>query len=172
MKKSLIGCSVVLLALVLTPMVLLIYPWFKLGDVGRCRANLKKIHRALVAYAKKNDGWFPAENNDLRPLFTTKCLNDTDAKLFHCPGRKDVFAGTENVKGSLGSGQTFPPGMSYLYQGGLGLPEEEDPPGRIMWDRSPRHHGGKGINVLYSDGTVKFRKGLSRIRLRRIDPEW
>lgn len=170
MKKTLIGCSVVLLALVVTPMILLIYPCFKLGDVGRCRANLTKIYKALDAYARRNDGWFPADNNDLRPLFVDGYLKETDAELFRCPGVKGALTRTGSIRDSSAWDETFPPGMSYLYQGGLALPEKGKEGRPLLWDRSSRNHRGKGINVLYTDGQVKFvTKGLARLRLRRTD---
>jgi len=169
MKRSLIGCTVVLIALVLIPMFLLIYPYFKLGDVGRCRANLKKIHEALVVYAKENDGWFPPNNNDLRPLLTSHYIQDW--KLFICPGAKKSKSTTmEKMSASTGFGGTFPPGMSYLYQGGLSVPEKDETAKPLMWDRSSRNHRGKGINILRADGAVKFTtKGFSRIRLHKAD---
>lgn len=170
MKKSLIGCSVVLLLVVLTPMFLLIYPYFKLGDVGRCRANLKKIYKALVVYAKENDGWFPPDNNDLKVLFTEDHLDHLkDMKLFFCPGAKGMSPTIGPMGDSTRPGQKFPPGMSYNYQGGL--PEQKKSPKPLMWDRSSGNHRGKGINVLHTDGAVKFKKGLSRIKLRRIDTD-
>ncbi|MDP2898258.1 MAG: B-box zinc finger protein, partial [bacterium] len=70
MKHTLVGCSMVLLALVVIPMLLLIYPMFRLGDIGRCRANLKKLYQeALLIYAEQNNEQFPPDNNDLKPLF-------------------------------------------------------------------------------------------------------
>jgi len=172
MKRWLIGCSVILMALVLTPMFLLIYPCFSLGDIGRCRGNLEKIYEALEAYAEQNDGRFPANNNDLGPLFG-KYLKDSDVKLFHCPGAKGGLAKAKEMRGSTASRGTFPPRMSYIYQGGLSLPEKQEPPKPLMWDRSPGNHRGKGINVLYTDGAVKFKtKGLSRMKLRRINTDW
>jgi hypothetical protein len=170
MKRSLMGCSVVLIGLVLIPLFLLIYPCFKLGDIGRCRANLEKIHGALLVYAKENDGWLPPNNNDLRPLLTGDHLRDW--KLFICPGAKRKSSSTERMSGSTGFGVTFPPGMSYLYQGGLALPEEEKAAKPLMWDRSSQNHRGKGINVLRTDGSVKFRtKGFSRIKLHRVNTD-
>lgn len=164
MKRTLIGCAVVLLALVIIPMFLLIYPMFKLGDIGRCRANLKTIYEeGLLVYAEQNDGWFPPDNNDLKPLFEKNLVKN--AELFRCPGAKGMFGGTG---GATGSAQAFPPGSSYLYQGGLSLPERKEPARPLLWDRSRRNHRDKGINVLRTDGSVRFEtKRLSRIRLRR-----
>ncbi|MDP2896548.1 MAG: hypothetical protein Q8Q12_08305, partial [bacterium] len=69
--------------------------------------------------------------------------------------------------GFQGSG--FPPGSSYLYQGGLSLPGKAERAQPLVWDRSPRNHRGKGINVLRSDGSIRFEtKELSRIRLRKL----
>ncbi len=169
MKRSLIGCSAVLLIVVLTPMFLLIYPCFKLGDVGRCRANLGKIYKALVTYAKEHDGWFPPDNNDLRPLFTEGRRKDT--KWFTCPGGERMSASVESMRPSMGSAETFPPGMSYFYQGGLGLPEEGESAKPLMWDRTSGNHRGQGINVLHTDGHIKFRKGRSGIKLHRMESD-
>ncbi len=167
MKRTLIGCAVVLLVLVVIPMLLLVYPMFKLGDIGRCRDNLKRIYGALTSYAKENDGWFPSDNNDLRPLFEENLLSDFDS--FHCPGTKDMSGGIGDVGGPAASGQTFPPGSSYLYQGGLSLPDKGETALPLLWDRSPRNHRGKGVNVLRADGAVRFEtKELSRIKLRKI----
>ncbi len=167
MKKAMIGCAVVLMALVMIPMVLLIYPMFKLGDIGRCRDNLKRIHRALVTYAEQNDGQFPPDNNGLKPLFTGGCL--ADAGVFRCPGAKGVFGEMGDLASPAASARSFPPGSSYLYQGGLTLPRRGEAYKPLLWDRSTRNHRGKGINVLRTDGNVRFEtKGLSRIRLRRI----
>jgi len=167
MKRTLIGCSVVLLALVTIPMFLLIYPMFKLGDIGRCRANLKGIFEALAVYAEENEGWFPPDNNDLKPLFEQNLVESTE--LFYCPGAKQTLGGMEGGRRLTASPQAFPPGSSYLYQGGLRLRESGKQARPVLWDRSPRNHRGKGINVLREDGAVRFQtKGLSRIRLRTI----
>jgi hypothetical protein len=164
MKRTLIGCSVVLLILVIVPMLLLIYPMFKLGDIGRCRANLKTIYKeALLVYAEENGGWFPPDNNDLKPLFDQGLVKN--AVVFRCPGT-DV--GLHATSDGSGSSQAFPPGSSYLYQGGLRLPDNKESPKPVLWDRSRRNHRGKGINVLRTDGSVKFEtKELSRYRLRK-----
>jgi hypothetical protein len=166
MKHTLVGCSVVLLALVVIPMLLLIYPMFRLGDIGKCRANLKKLYQeALLIYAEQNSEQFPPDNNDLKPLFD-KGLVKT-AELFRCPGVKNSFDEAGGPGGFQGSG--FPPGSSYLYQGGLSLPGKGERAQPLVWDRSPRNHRGKGINVLRSDGSIRFeRKELSRIRLRKL----
>jgi len=170
MKKTLVGCSVVLIAVLAIPMFLLIYPIFRLGDVGRCRSNLKAVYSALVMYAEQNEGAFPVNNNDLLPLFTRKFLKDME--VFRCPGGKSAFGETIGTMDPSGSGRTYPPGSSYIYQGGLRLPESKEPPSPLMWDRSPRNHRRKGVNVLRTDGAVKFeKKGLSRIRLRKIAGE-
>jgi hypothetical protein len=170
MKRTLTGCAVILLALAVIPMVILIYPVFRLGDVGRCRDNLKRIHAALVRYSEENEGRFPPENNDLGPLFEGEFLKDV--KVFRCPGTKR-FLGKGGSSLSLSySSREFPSGSSYLYQGGLLLPEADEASTALLWDRSPRNHRGKGINVLGTDGAVKFEtKELSRIRLRRMLPE-
>lgn len=170
MKRSLIGCSVVLLALLLIPMFLLIYPCFRLGDVGRCRTNLKEVYEALVSYAEENDRQFPPENNNLSPLFSSKYRKHLDAKIIHCPGAGGDTNRTGRLSDSAESGSLFPQAMSYLYQGGLSLPRKGERAKPLMWDGNSRNHRGKGINVLYTDGTVEFKtKGLSRFRLHRID---
>ncbi len=164
MKRALIGCSVLLLALVIVPMVLLIYPMFKLGDIGRCRVNLKTVYEdALLRYAEENEGWFPPSNDDLKPLFEKGLVRSVD--LFRCPGAKDTLRATPS---NSSSAPVFPPESSYTYQGGLRLPERQESPKPLLWDRSPTNHRGKGINVLRTDGSVEFeRKNLSRFRLRK-----
>jgi len=164
MKRSLIGCSVVLIVVLLTIMFLIVYPLLRPLDVGRCGANLKKVYEALLAYAEENDGWFPPENDDLLPLLEGNYLKD--AKLLLCPGARRAFGEQEHMRGS---GRSFEGAISYHYQGGLGLPEEKESPQSLMWDTTRRNHRGKGINVLYTDGVVKFTtKGLAKIRLRTI----
>lgn len=165
MKRSLVGCSVVLLALMLIPMVLLVYPMFKLGDIGGCRANLTKLYQeALLVYAERNDGQFPPDNNNLKPLFDRGLVKT--AELFRCPGAIGLLQGEGGPRGPSSSG--FPPNSSYLYQGGLRLPEKGEPAQPLVWDRSPQHHRGKGINVLRTDGSILFEtKELSRFRLRK-----
>ncbi len=166
MKRTLVGCAVALIAALAIPMFFLIYPVFRLGDVGRCRGNLRAIYTALALYAKQNDGAFPARNNDLLPLFTAKLLKDTN--VFRCPGSRGAFGEMAGMGDSLASAHSYPPGSSYLYQGGLHLPGKGEPPEPAMWDRTPKNHRGKGVNVLRSDGTVKFEtKELSRFRLRK-----
>ncbi len=169
MKKSLIGCSVILLAVILLPMALMIFPLFSLGDVGKCRANLKQIYKALVEYTEEYDGGFPPGNNDLSPLFV-KHLSGSDMKLLQCPGRGSRTSRTGGSGTSLTSEQPPVRLRSYLYQGNLSLPMEGDSPKSLMWDRDSFNHRGKGINVLYTDGTVKFEtKRLSRFHLRKTD---
>lgn len=165
MKRALVGCSVVLLGLVLIPMVLLVYPMFRLGDIGGCRANLKKLYQeALLVYAEENNGQFPPDNNNLKPLFDRGLV--TNAEWFRCPGAIGLVQEGGGPRETSSSG--FPPNSSYLYQGGLPLPGKGEPSQPLAWDRSPQHHRGKGINVLRTDGSIQFEtKELSRFRLRK-----
>ena len=165
MKHALIGCSVVLLALVLIPMVLLVYPMFTLGDIGSCRANLKELYQeALLVYAKENNEQFPPDNNNLKPLFDRGLVKTAD--LFQCPGAMGLVQ--EGGGPGKASSSGFPPNSSYLYQGGLRLPGKGERAQPLGWDRSPQHHRGKGINVLRTDGSIHFEtKELFRFRLRK-----
>lgn len=108
-----------------------------------CMSNLKQIGMALKMYAVDYDEQFPANLEDVYPLYVI------DANIFKCPA-SDSSADTP---------------ATYTYVKGL----TEAHPGNtiIVYDSSVTNHGD-GRNVLFVDGHVewmgekKFQEALKR----------
>ncbi len=151
------GCLVLIFVGIVAMILALIVPYLRLGTARRCNSQLKQVHKALYAYANDNDGLFPPDNNDLTPLYATKYSRGIDLfEALKCPGTKNVVTIPVHLKDD--SPATVGTGMSYFYRGGLSISSDESKLVPFLWDQSPENHRGKGINVLYTNGRVKFRR--------------
>jgi hypothetical protein len=111
-----------------------------------CAANLQQIGMALQFYASQSGGRFPDS------LDAVVLDGSISADMLVCPSSNDTVApGTtpaEQVANLAKGGH-----QSYVYVGG-GLTVTGV---RQALAYEPlHHHGGGGINVLYTDGTVQF----------------
>jgi hypothetical protein len=119
-------------------------------ETGRriaCSSNLTQIFTALQLHAASNNGRFP---DSLSAIVANGSL---PPELLICPSSRDTTApGTtpsEQVA-SLASGGNH---NSYIYVG-KGMTERVST--RAIVYEVLEHHDGEGVNVLYTDGTVKF----------------
>ena len=149
------GCFVIFLGGLIAIMLLLVMPYIQYHGAMRCQDRLRQVYRAMHAYAGDHDDLFPAENNNLIPLYTPKYSEGVDLlKALRCPGTKSVVEIPEHLKDD--SDATIGTGMSYFYQGGLSRTTDKDEQVRMLWDQARQNHKGKGINILHTNGTVKF----------------
>ncbi len=108
------------------------------GRRAKCVNNLKQISAALHMYAADHNEQFPP---NLQALIEGGYLDDIN--VFICPSSslKQIDSADNG---------------SYLYNAGLTESSPSTTP--IVCDR-PENHKGKGGNVLYVGGTVKWSAG-------------
>lgn len=116
-----------------------------------CYANLKQIGLRLHIYANDNDSFFPPTVED----FANLCRNpdyELSPGSVYCPADKDNKKPTAITKTELNTPNSVQ--ISYLYYPGS---RKTDPANTIILrDNTVDNHGGKGGNVLYVDGSVKW----------------
>ena len=155
MRVVLGGCFFVILAGLAAMILLMVIPYIRLRPVIQCSRQLKQVYGVLYAYADDNSWKFPANDNDLTQLYSPKYSKGVDLfKALKCPGTTNVINTPTHLKDN--STAVIGPGMSYLYKGDLSPSTNNKSQVHLLWDQSPQNHGGKGINVLYTNGTVKF----------------
>lgn len=110
-----------------------------------CVPNLRQIGQACVLYANDNGGQFPPHFGAIMEDLTPGCLV--------CPGSDDTPATGPTTQAVLAD-FAKPGRCSYIYLG-TGLTTAVAPNTPIACDR-PNNHRGKGIHVLYADGTVNW----------------
>lgn len=117
------------------------------GSVSRayCATNLLRIGEACALYAKDNNGQFP-------PRFDAVML-DVTPRHFACPGSADTPAAGPTTQAVL-TDFAKPGRCSYIYLGG-GVTTASPANTPIACDQL-ENHDGKGIQVLYADGTVAW----------------
>ena len=103
----------------------------------QCRANLANIREAIRQFELDN-GRFPDALSELYPRYLP------DLQVFVCPGAGSNVRSAGEID-ALGS---------YCYR----RPAAGADPAttRLVYDRSPEHHGGAGCYCLYLDGKVKM----------------
>jgi hypothetical protein len=101
-----------------------------------CAARLKTLGRMCLLYAGDNNGRMPPS---LAELYYRAYVNDF--KAFICPAKPAEILSRGEINDKSG----------YILS-----PAAEHEPRPIVQDRSPDNHGGAGINVFYSDGSVKW----------------
>jgi len=148
-RRTVLGCGIVLVASVFGSLALLIYTYMKLDTQMDCRnMNLRLLHNAMAAYAREYNA-YPPEDNDLRPLYDTGHVSRLG--LFVCPGTQNQVTEPAHLKDDRTSPEGA--GMSYLYRGGYGFAVEEgDEKLPLVWDQSVENHKGRGANVIFKDG--------------------
>ncbi|MCK5451130.1 MAG: type II secretion system protein [Candidatus Omnitrophica bacterium] len=118
---------------------MILWPLIKYNNVRIdriiCEKNLQQTALALYMYALENEGKYPAS---LKVLYDEKYLSD--ASLMDCPGSKKV--------GTIES-------PDYIYTAGLFAKKSS---GEVLVRDKKRNHPGGGMNVLYVNGTVLWKK--------------
>jgi len=151
------GCLVLFIIGIITMAVLIIIPYLRLGTAIPCNRQLKQVYKTMFAYANDHDGLFPPENNNLIPLYATKYSKGIDLlKKLKCPGTENIVSIPAHLKDD--SDARIGTGMSYFYQGGLNRSDDENELIPLLWDQSPENHKGRGINILYTNGSINFYK--------------
>ena len=116
------------------------------GRRATCAGNLQQIGMALQIYANGSGGSFPDTLDAL--VLDGTIVPD----MLVCPSSGHTVApGKTQVEqvANLASGRH----QSYVYLGkGLTLTSGR----QVLAYEPPAHHGGGGLNVLFSDGTVQF----------------
>ncbi|HZK80642.1 MAG TPA: GYF domain-containing protein [Humisphaera sp.] len=102
-------------------------------------ANEKNIGLAMMMYANANQGQFPPD------LITLAKAESLAPDVFVDPGSSDVPAASIDALESRGHN-------SYIYTG-AGL---TNPGARTVILYEKLHPNGRGVNVLYGDGSVQF----------------
>ena len=149
-RWTVLGCGILLLAVVLGSTLLLILTYMRLDTEIECKARMGRLYQKMVAYAGDADyNAYPPENNDLRPLYTSEYT--TTFSLFICPGTKNVVTAVRHLNDESAAPEGE--GMSFFYQGGYSFVNEEGDRKRpLFWDQSPANHKGRGVNILFKDG--------------------
>lgn len=149
------GCFFLILAGLAMMILFLVIPYIRLRPAMQCNRQMKQVYSALFAYSQDNSGFFPPYDNDLIPIYSPQYSRGIDLlRLLKCPGTANIVDTPAQLKDD--STATIGPGMSYLYKGGLKHSMNEKNMTRLLWDQSPQNHRNEGINVLYTNGSVKF----------------
>jgi prepilin-type N-terminal cleavage/methylation domain-containing protein len=116
------------------------------GRRHQCAENLREIAMALGEYALAHDGEFPDDLSELYPEYIS------GLKCFTCPSDMDASDIARD-------GADIDVATSYLYSRGWG---RKDPLDKILaCDKNDifgkdTNHAGKGGNVIYLSGEVKW----------------
>ena len=154
-RLALGGCFVLVFLALLTAIASIVIPFLRLTSERRCMGQLRQVYQVLTTYAEDNGGMLSPDNNDLRPLFNPKYSKGYDLmQLLRCPGTKNDVEVPDDLKDD--SKSTIGAGMSYFYQGGLRISDDENEKIPLLWDQSPENHKGKGNCILYTNGVVTF----------------
>ncbi|MFH1672056.1 MAG: hypothetical protein ABIF87_01310 [Pseudomonadota bacterium] len=133
MKKKIVFMSVtsLILGLLLSPMLQ--------ADINDgCVERLKDLGRKCLRYAEKHNGRMPGS---LSELYYRAYINDLDS--FICPENPTEIEHRTEIDGK--AAYILSPEAS-----GAGLRP-------VVQDRSADNHGGKGIYVFYSDGSLRWK---------------
>ena len=152
LKATILGCGVLIVVACIIPFIILIYSYFSIQTELRCRDRMMMLYKVLTIYAREHGMFFPPDNNDLRPLFGEKYTMKFG--LFKCPGTENIVTEKSHLKDD--SGSPTGTGMSYFFQGGCMKSYDKKTRIPLLWDQSPKNHKGKGINVLYTNGSARF----------------
>lgn len=136
------------------------------GPAGRhtriqCAINLRVIGQGCMLYANDYGGSYPQRIEQLLWM-------DLGARYFVCPGSDDSNATGATIDATAAD-MANPGRCSYIYlAAGLTTATPGNTP--IACDR-PENHDGKGIHVLYADGTTTWLdKKQAQAFLARLPP--
>lgn len=116
----------------------------------KCADNMREILLAILMYANEHNGQFPPS---LDVLLVTEDIN---AETFVCPSSSLTWAPGATAADQAASMRADPAHyLSYIYLG-RGLSNDPGVPLQIVLYEPLSDHGGDGINVGYSDGSVTW----------------
>jgi prepilin-type processing-associated H-X9-DG protein len=117
-------------------------------ELAKCAENLRKLHLTMGLYANEHEGAFPAAADARRTADALRLLvpkYTTDTNFFNCPGD--------------GAGYVYAMGLKQ--EGGRALlaadqlaASSQPIGGREIFPK-PGNHGGRGGNLLFTDGHVE-----------------
>ena len=117
-------------------------------ELAKCAENLRKLHLAVNLYANEHDGAFPMAPEARR---TTDALQrlvpqyTTDKSFFTCPGDGAGYAYLMGLKQESG--------RALLMADRLAAASLPITGGELL--AKPGNHGGRGGNLLFTDGHVE-----------------
>jgi hypothetical protein len=106
-------------------------------QVRDCSERLKQLGFACLLFSRVNQGKMPAS---LSELYYAGYI--TELRSYVCPGTSTELLSREEIDAK----------SDYL----LSPSVNESGTRPLVQDRSPANHGGSGINVFYSDGSVRW----------------
>ena len=123
---------------------------------SKCRSNLRQLGLACHLYQQDNQGKFPPT---LGALFYKYA---SDPRLFLCPSTAEHLRHIRLPKGRIGNRR-----LAYCYVAGL---RTTDPAEYILAFDEEWNHEGDGMNVLCSDGRVRWSRDVEEVhgRLRKL----
>ena len=115
-----------------------------------CNVHMREILLAALMYANEHNGQFPPS---LDVLLATE---DITPDIFVCPSSNLTSAPGATAADQAASMRADPAHyLSYIYLG-RGLTNDASTPLQIILYEPLTDHGGAGINVAYSDGSVTW----------------
>ena len=117
---------------------------------NKCLRQLRALGQAILMYANENHGLYPP---DLRALRRSQ---DISLEFLCCPAMHDAHATESN-----------PDHADYIYLNWSKFPRSDDwqtNPYPVLYDRSTSYHQGRGINILFADGSVYWDENGDRLR--------
>jgi len=115
----------------------------------KCASNLRQIGQGIQMYANAHGGVYPPTFD----LLITKV--DLTSEVFVCPSSDHERATGPTAQAVAANFRANPLHCSYVYVGG-GLTSPTVTPAHVVAYEDSTNHRGKGMNVLYSDGTVAW----------------
>lgn len=116
----------------------------------KCASDMREILLAALMYTNEHNGRFPPS---LDVLLTTE---DITADIFVCPSSNQTSAqGATAADQAASMRADLAHHLSYIYLG-RGLNNDPNVPLQIILYEPLSDHGGTGINVGYSDGSVAW----------------
>lgn len=119
------------------------------GNRLACAGRLRQIGQSLTFYAVKYDSKYP-------PTLDLLILHaDTPAALFVCDATGDERATGETLDDVMKSFHADPRHNSYVYAAGELSADAVTRNHVLVYEHVP-NHAGKGMNVLFGDGNVRW----------------
>lgn len=116
----------------------------------KCLRHLRSLGQAILMYANENRGRFPPD------LHTLRVSHAIGPEIFCCPALYDAHANVAD-----------PDHSDYVYLDWSTLTRGRDwetNPYPVLYDRTLAHHGVPAVNVLFSDGSVHWDEGATRLK--------
>ena len=126
--------------LLITVVLVTAYPVAAGTTREKCDEHLKTLGQLCLTYAGQNDGNMPQR---LSELYYQAYTFELDA--FVCPCKPVEIEGRAEIDQK--SGYVLSPAS-----------DADADPRPLVQDRSAKNHDGKGINVFYSDGTIRWQE--------------